>query len=85
MSTSAASIDPRVRTVHVDDERLSVELVDGRTVTAPLAWFPRLAKATPGQRARWEIVAAGRGIHWPEIDEDLGVEGLLRGAAPAVR
>jgi len=71
-----------VRTVRVDDERLSVDLVDGRTVTAPLAWFPRLARATSAQRARWEISAGGHGIHWPEIDEDLGVEGLLRGSAP---
>lgn len=82
MSTSTAQIDPRVRTVRVDDERLSVDLVDGRTVTAPLAWFPRLARATSAQRARWEISAGGHGIHWPEIDEDLGVEGLLRGSAP---
>jgi hypothetical protein len=63
---------------------MSVDLEDGRTITVPLAWYPRLQGASPEQRRNWQIAGAGFGIHWPEIDEDLGVEGLLRGA-PAPR
>ena len=63
---------------------LSVDLVDGRTITVPLVWYPRLLQATPAQRANWEIVGAGYGIHWPDVDEDLSTEGLLRGS-PAPR
>jgi hypothetical protein len=65
--------------VDVTDDALIVLLRDGRTVSAPLSWFPRLQKATPKQRCSWNPSAAGHGIHWPEIDEDLSVEGLLRG------
>jgi hypothetical protein len=57
-----------------------VDLVDGRTITVPLAWYPRLLHATAAQRAKWQIAGGGYGIHWPEIDEDLSTEGLLRGA-----
>jgi hypothetical protein len=59
-------------------------LADGRTISAPLAWYPRLLHATPEQRTNWQVAGAGYGIHWPEIDEDISVEGLLRGA-PAPR
>lgn len=72
--------DVRVTTVTVDDDRLSVELMDGRAISVPLTWYPRLADATPAQRARWEVAGGGYGIHWPEIDEDLSTESLLRGA-----
>lgn len=66
------------------EDELSVALMDGRSVSVPLAWYPRLANATAAQRSRWEIAGGGYGIHWPEIDEDLTTEGLLRGAlAPA--
>ena len=54
--------------------------MDGRNISVPLAWYPRLANATVAQRSHWEIAGAGYGIHWPEIDEDLSTEGLLRGA-----
>lgn len=74
----------RVRDVRCGDDTLSVDLMDGRTITVPLAWFPRLLHATPEQRAHWKIAGAGFGIHWPEIDEDLSTDGLLRGA-PAPR
>ncbi len=74
----------RVKNVYFTDDTLSVELVDGRTITAPLVWYPRLLYATPVQRAHWRICGGGFGIHWPEIDEDLSTEGLLRGA-PAPR
>lgn len=60
-------------------QSLSVDLVDGRTIIVPLAWYPRLLHATPQQRGNWEICGGGFGIHWPGIDEDLSTEGLLRG------
>ncbi len=74
----------QVEDVRVDETTLSVDLMDGRTITVPLAWYPRLLHATAAQRKRWEIAGAGFGIHWPEIDEDLSTEGLLRGT-PAPR
>jgi Protein of unknown function (DUF2442) len=76
----------RVADVKFTDGRLEVELRDGRRISVPLAWYPRLLNATADKRARWEPCAAGYGIHWPLVDEDLSVEGLLRGAgAPGVR
>jgi hypothetical protein len=85
MGILAAAADERVKDVRVSDDVLSVDLMDGRTITVPLAWYPRLMNATPQQRQRWEVSGAGYGIHWPEIDEDLSSEGLLRGApAPNV-
>jgi hypothetical protein len=80
--SSLAEIEPdiRVRDVHSDEERLIVDLMDGRTITVPLAWYPRLFAATPEQRGNWEVAGAGYGIHWPDIDEDLSTDGLLRGA-----
>lgn len=85
MAISAPKADERVMSVRIDDERLSVDLMNGRTITVPLAWYPRLFEATPEQRANWEIAGGGYGIHWPEVDEDLSTEGLLRGApAPSV-
>lgn len=83
-STQAEAADIRVRDVSVTADELSVALMDGRTITVPLAWYPRLANAAPEQRAHWEIAGAGYGIHWPDVDEDLSTEGLLRGA-PAPR
>jgi hypothetical protein len=73
----------RVRGVHFTEDTLAVDLADGRTIIVPLAWFPRLLNATPEQRAHWKLSGAGFGIHWPEIDEDLSSEGLLRGAPAA--
>ena len=78
MPISAVEIDPRVADVKVTDAQLEVRLRDGRTIAVPLNWFPRLAVADPAARATWELSAAGLGIHWPLIDEDLSVEGLLR-------
>lgn len=83
MAISATAIDPRVFAVQVTDTALIVTLRDGRRVSAPLHWFPRLANAEPSARAKWELAAAGHGIHWPLIDEDLSVEGLLRSAPAA--
>lgn len=77
--------DERVSDVRCTDESLIVDLMDGRTISVPLAWYPRLANATPEQRAEWQTCGGGYGIHWPQIDEDLSTEGLLRGAsAPPV-
>src|SRR5271167_287312 len=78
-SMQAEMGDIRVRNVALTKHELSVALIDGRTITDPLAWFPRLANATPEQRAHWEIAGAGQGIHWPEIDEDLRAADLLCG------
>ncbi len=68
--------------VTFDVERLHVALSDGRRISVPLDWFPRLANATPQQRQRWERIGGGIGIHWPDIDEDLSVAGLLAGNRP---
>ena len=84
MNISVKLTDERVSYVRCDDESLTVDLMDGRTISVPLAWYPRLHGATPEQRAVWEVAGGGYGIHWPEIDEDLSTEGLLRGA-PAPR
>lgn len=80
MSTSDTVADDRVANVACTSDRLEVELKDGRRISVPLDWYPRLQSATPEQRAVWEPCGAGHGIHWPLIDEDLSVEGLLRGA-----
>lgn len=84
MNISAKVTDERVLDVRFDEHRLIVDLMDGRTISVPLSWYPRLADATPDQRAHWEKCGGGYGIHWPDMDEDLSTEGLLRGA-PAAR
>lgn len=83
MASSDDRRGERILDVKIDDEAISVRLADGRTVSAPLAWFPRLLHATPRQRRKWELCAGGFGVHWPEIDEDVSAEGLLRGAPAA--
>ena len=80
MSSSAPNPGECIVAVTSDDADLHVEFVDGRRLSVPLNWYPRLERATPAQRANWELAAAGYGIHWPELDEDLSSEGLLRGA-----
>lgn len=80
MNISAKVTDERVLDVRFDDASLIVDLMDGRTISVPLAWYPRLFAATQAQRAHWEKAGGGYGIHWSEIDEDLSTEGLLRGA-----
>lgn len=83
MSTLATIADERVADVEITNDELRVRLMDGRTISAPLVWYPRLLHATEAQRNNWKIAGGGYGIHWPDIDEDLSTEGLLRGA-PAV-
>ncbi len=80
MNTSEPKAGEQVRDVRFTDDAISVDLFDGRTITVPLAWYPRLLHATPEQRANWQIAGAGYGIHWPDIDEDLSTQGLLQGA-----
>jgi hypothetical protein len=82
VSISEVEIDARVEAVTFVGDRLEVSLRDGRVVSAPLSWFPRLAAATAESRRTWKPCAAGLGIHWPLVDEDLSVEGLLRADAP---
>lgn len=84
MTTSDIRPGERVKDVRFTEESLSVDLLDGRTITVPLAWYPRLLHATPEQRADWQICGGGYGIHWAQVDEDLSTEGMLRGA-PAPR
>jgi hypothetical protein len=80
MHISATEIAiPCARDVIVDSSALSVELEDGRRISAPLDWYPRLASATPEERSGWRLIADGIGIHWDAIDEDVSVEGLLLG------
>jgi hypothetical protein len=69
--------------VEVTDDALTVELSDGRAITAPLAWYPRLVHATPAERGEWRFIGGGRGIHWPALDEDVSVENLLAGKPSA--
>jgi hypothetical protein len=83
MNASHPNAGERVRDVHVTDDTLAVDLADGRTIIVPLAWYPRLLSATHEQRTHWKIAGAGYGIHWPDLDEDLSTEGLLRGAPAA--
>ena len=78
MST-APNVEPRIQSVSVSDDLISAQLFDGRTISVPLAWSWRLSEATPEQRSRFEIIGSGSGIHWPDIDEDISVEGMLHG------
>ncbi len=83
MGTSAAEMGTvRATAVSFEMERLHVSLSDGRRISVPLAWFPRLYRATPEQRRNWELIGHGIGIHWPDVDEDLSVAGLLVGNRP---
>ncbi len=84
MTSSVITTDERVADVDVTEDTLSVTLMDGRTISVPLVWYPRLLNAAPEQLQNWQIAGGGYGIHWPDVDEDLSTEGLLRGA-PAPR
>ncbi len=84
MGILATNADERVADVQCTEDDLQVTLMDGRKISVPLAWYPRLFHATPEQRKNWQVCGGGYGIHWPDVDEDLSTEGLLRGA-PAPR
>lgn len=78
MSTSAIELDPDIVDVACDDHALRLTLADGRELTVPLAWFPRLMAATPAERAHWRLIGRGQGVHWPDVDEDVAVATLMR-------
>jgi hypothetical protein len=82
MSTSPSPIDiseARAQRVRLTEDALVVDLVDGRTVSVPLAWYPRLSHGSHAERGHWRLIGEGEGIHWPDLDEDISVEGLLAG------
>ena len=80
MTTSSVAVDPAAaKNVRVTNRALVVELRDGRVVSVPLAWYPRLAEGSPRERRRWELLGPGIGIHSPDLDEDISIEGLLQG------
>lgn len=78
MSSSVIEVDPRAVDVLISSDELTVLLADGRRISVPLAWFPRLLHATEEQLSGWELLGRGEGIRWPEVDEDLSIRGLLR-------
>jgi len=78
MSTLAIKLDPDATDVEVTDAVLRIMLADGRELSAPLEWFPRLRDATPAQRGNWRLIGGGQGVHWPDVDEDIAVSTLLR-------
>ena len=82
MSTSSSPIEigeARAQRVALTEDTLVVDLVDGRTISVPLTWYPRLAHGSQPERAHWRLIGEGEGIHWPDLDEDISVEGLLAG------
>ena len=80
MTTLAIEIrSATARHVEVTDESLTVELDDGRTISVPIAWYPRLLHATPQERNNWRLIAKGEGIHWPDLDEDISIDNILFG------
>ncbi len=83
MKGSEISPGERVKAADFHEDTLIVDLADGRTITVPLVWYPKLLRATSAQRRNWQISGAGYGIHWPDLDEDLSTAGLLRGAPAA--
>lgn len=80
MSISMVEIEvPKAENVKVTNDSLNVDLSDGRTISVPLEWFPRLVYATPAERKKWRLIGKGHGVHWEDIDEDISIEGLLAG------
>jgi hypothetical protein len=79
MDTAVKLQEVRIKDIDVTKDTITAQLMDGRTISVPLAWSWRLSEATPEQRANWEIIGDGHGVHWPDIDEDISVEGMLFG------
>jgi hypothetical protein len=84
MNTAVLTQEVRIKDITVTEDTITAQLMDGRTISVPLAWSWRLSDATPKQRANWEIIGDGHGVHWPDIDEDISAEGMLYGI-PAPR
>ena len=83
-NATTSSNAPRISAVEITDDTITAHLVDGRTISVPLAWSWRLSEATPEQRQRWRLIGDGVGIHWPDVDEDVSARGMLTGL-PAAR
>src|SRR5436190_14829277 len=81
MNSMLTKAEAKAQNVSVNDDTLAIDLSVGRSVSAPLAWFPRLLHATPDERNHWQLIGIGQGIHWPDLDEDISVENLLTGQA----
>ncbi len=82
MATTAIQIEvPCAVDARLTDDTLSVDLNDGRTISVPLGWYPRLVEASPAERERWRLIGGGEGIHWEDLDEDISIEGLVAGRA----
>ena len=82
MAISPSPIDighPRAKGISVTEDTLVVELMDGRTLTVPVMWYPRLANGCSTERANWRLIGEGEGVHWPDLDEDISIEGVLAG------
>ncbi len=80
MSSSPTELRPaQAQGITITDDSLCVDMTDGRTVSVPLAWYPRLAHGSPAERSTWRLIGRGEGIHWPDLDEDISVDGLLAG------
>ena len=79
MNTLAVKLHPQAYSIHCTETNLIVDLIDGRTISTPLVWFPKLSQAAQSQLENWELLGDGEGVHWPELDEDLSVAGLLMG------
>jgi hypothetical protein len=85
-AVASANSDPRIQKVRVTKDQIIADLADGRVISVPLAWSWRLSEATPAQRAKFRLIGTGQGVHWPDVDEDISVEGLLHGTpAPRIR
>jgi hypothetical protein len=84
MNTAVQIQEVRIKDISISEDTITAHLIDGRTISVPLAWSWRLSEATPKQRANWEIIGEGHGVHWPDIDEDISAEGMLYGI-PAPR
>ena len=80
MTSSTLELDlPEIADVRVSDDTLAIDLADGRSLSVPLAWFPRLLNGTPAERSHCELIGRGHGIHWPQLDEDISIANLLAG------
>lgn len=80
MRVSALNVNvPEAQVIVVTEDTMTAELSDGRTISVPLLWYPRLVHATPEERNNWRLIGTGQGIHWPDLDEDISVEGMLAG------
>ncbi len=79
MNTAVNNIEPRIKHIEVSEDTITAYLVDGRTISVPLAWSWRLSDAAPEERNNWELIGDGQGVHWPDIDEDISAKGMLYG------